>query len=337
MIKIIWSVVGALIVVLALWFPQVASKQLLTVGIMLWMYSYMSLSWNLAFGYCGVFSMGHSVLMGIGAYTSTMLLLKAGLSPWLGMLVGGVVSAVFAALFSMVAFRFKVKGLYFALLSFGLIIVFNAIFNSWDYVGGPVGLVIPFSRESQPTMFLFGSRAAYYHVMLAMTLVMVGFTYWVSRSRLGYFLVAIREDEDIAAAIGVNVFYYKVLIMAISGFFVAFGGTFYAQYFMFIDPGTLFSMGPMVQMQLGTMVGGAGTVVGPIVGSTVYIVIEQLLRSLPFDTRQAVSLSKVVYGVALMAIIFYIPGGLMSVFKRRLSQVSTHADKRDRKFSVVPE
>ena len=153
--------------------------------------------------------------------------------------------------------------------------------------------------------------------MLVMTVVMIGVTFWIERSRLGYYLEAIREDEDIAAAVGVNVFYYKVLIMAISGFFVAFAGTFYAQYFMFFDPATLFSMGPMVQMQLGTMVGGAGTILGPIVGSTVYIVIEQLLRSLPFDSRQAVSLSKVVYGIALMAIIFWLPGGLMSFFNRQ--------------------
>jgi branched-chain amino acid transport system permease protein len=150
-----------------------------------------------------------------------------------------------------------------------------------------------------------------------MTVILAAVTFWISRSRLGYFLVAIREDEDIAAACGVNVYWYKVLVMTISGFFIAFAGTFYAQYFMFIAPETLFSMGPMVQMQLGTMVGGAGTVGGPIIGSAVYIVIEQLLRSLPFDSRQAVSLSKVVYGICLMGIIYYLPGGLMSLYRHR--------------------
>lgn len=299
----------------ALLFPLAASKQLLTVGLLLWMYSYMSQCWNLAFGYTGVFSMGHSVLMGIGAYTSTLLFLEAGVTPWLGMLAGGLVSAAVAAAFSMIAFRFKVKGLYFSLLSFGLIVVFNALFNSWDFAGGPVGLTLPLSTSAR--LMLFEERSTYYYVILAMTGGLTAFTWWLSRSRLGYFLVAIREDEDMAAACGVNVYWHKVLIMAMSGFFVALAGTFYAQYFMFIAPETLFSMGPMVQMQLGTMVGGAGTVAGPIVGSAVYIGIEQLLRSLPFDSRQAVSLSKVIYGICLMAIIYYLPGGLVSLVRRR--------------------
>jgi branched-chain amino acid transport system permease protein len=337
MTKNIWSFVSVLLAGFAITFPLFVSKQLLTVGILLWLYSYMSLTWNLAFGYTGLFSMGHSVLMGLGAYTSTLLLTNVGVSPWLGMLVGGVISAVVAIVFSIVAFRFKVKGLYFALLSFGLIIVFNAIFNSWNYVGGPAGLTLPFRTENDPWMFYFENRIAYYYVVLAMTALMIGVTFWISRSRTGYFLVAIREDEDIAAACGVNVVYYKVLIMAISGFFVALSGTFYAQFFQFIDPGQMFSMGPMVQMQLGTMVGGAGTVVGPIVGSTVYIVIEQLLRSLPFNSREAVSLSKVVYGVCLMAIIYYLPGGLMSLFNRRRFKVSAHADKRKGKLSLATE
>jgi branched-chain amino acid transport system permease protein len=309
--------VGALISVLALLFPMVASKQMLTVGILLCMYSYMSLSWNLVFGYTGVFSMGHSVLMGIGAYTSTLLFLKAGVTPWLGIFAGGVVSAVFAALFSLLAFRFKVAGLYFALLSFGLIVVVNALFSSWDFAGGPVGLTLPFATSAM--MMQFENRPTYYYVILAMTGILAGFTFWVSRSRLGYFLVAIREDEDIAAACGVDVYWYKVLIMGISGFFVALAGTFYAQLFMFIDPSTMFSMGPMVQMQLGTMVGGAGTVGGPIIGSALYIAIEQVLRSLPFDSRQAVALSKVFYGICLMVIIFHMPGGLMSLFRKRRS------------------
>lgn len=310
-----WLVAGALIAGSAVLFPLIASKELLTVGLLLWMYSYMSLSWNLAFGYTGVFSLGHSVLMGIGAYTSTLLFLKAGITPWLGMFAGGVVSGVFAALFSLIAFRFKVRGLYFALLSFGLIVVFNALFNSWDYAEGPVGLTLPFAISAKN--MLFQSRSTYYYLILSMTVILAAVTFWISRSRLGYFLVAIREDEDIAAACGVNVYWYKVLVMTISGFFIAFAGTFYAQYFMFIAPETLFSMGPMVQMQLGTMVGGAGTVGGPIIGSAVYIVIEQLLRSLPFDSRQAVSLSKVVYGICLMGIIYYLPGGLMSLYRHR--------------------
>lgn len=315
---------------LAVLFPSAVSGHYITVGIMLWYYAYISLCWNLVFGYAGVFSLGHSVLLGLGAYTSTILLLNFGVTPWLGMIAGGAVAALVGALFSLVAFRFKVKGLYFALLSFGLMVVFNAVFSSWDFVGGPIGLTLPFRVAAKD--MLFQNRWTYYYMILAMTVLMVVITLLIERSRLGYYLEAIREDEDIAEACGVNVYRYKVLIMAISGFFIALAGTFYAQFFMFISPETTFTLSPLVQMMLGTMVGGAGTVAGPIVGSAVYIFIEEVLRALPFDSRQAVSLSKMLYAVSLMVIIYYIPGGLLSLFHRRPPD---QADTRDQE--LVPE
>jgi branched-chain amino acid transport system permease protein len=290
----------------------VASAHVLTASIVALHMAYMALAWNIAAGYAGQFSLGHSVFYGIGAYTSTMLFLKLGLTPWLGMLGGALLAALAGTLLSLVAFRYKVRGIFFALVTLGAMEVARGLADNWDYVKGPVGILLTMKQD--PANFFFLRRAPYYYVALVMVLVLVLVTRALARSRLGQYFLAVREDEAAAEASGVDTYRVKIVAIALSAALTACAGTFYAQFYLYISPDTVMVFEPQLAMMLGTMVGGAGTVLGPVLGSLLFSGIGEALRNLPFEnTRQIVTASKMMYAVLLVVIVTYLPGGLVSL------------------------
>jgi len=298
-----------------LFLPLVMNDHLLTVAITGLMWAYLCLSWNLVFGFAGQFSLGHALFWGIGAYTSTVLFVNYGLTPWVGIFVGGFLSAIAAWLISLVVLRYRVKGVYFALMTLAFAEVFTGLALNWDYIRGPVGILLP--MKNSPGNLFFIARAPYYYFILGLLCLGLGVTYGIQKSKLGYYLKAVREDEEAAEVSGVPSSRYKILAMIISAFLTALGGTFYAQFFLYISPEIMFGFGSQMTMMIGTMVGGAGTLLGPVLGSLVFSFLGELLRSLPLaHSREIVTVERMIWALVLVVVIFYLPGGLVTLGDR---------------------
>ena len=286
----------------------------LNILVMILFYAAASSAWNLVGGFAGQLSLGHTAFFGIGAYTSTILYLKFGLSPWAGLLIGGVLAALFAVLISYPCFR--LRGPFFALatIAFAEVMRILALYFR-DLTNGGVGLLIPFKPGL--VHFLFRDRTAYALIAFIFLLLMVGVGFLIVRSRAGYYLSAIRDDHDAAEATGINTSRYKLLIMVVSAFFTAAAGTFYSQYLAFIDPDIVFSMNFSVQMAMISIIGGMGTIAGPIVGSFILTPLDTFLRS--WLGALYAGWGFIAYGVLLVGVVIYLPEGVVKWLKKSLA------------------
>lgn len=312
-------VVALIAIAAAAAMPWALPEHILTAAIVILLNAYLAQCWNLAAGYAGQFSLGHPVFFGVGAYASSVLLTRYGISPWLGGLVGAALAALVGALLSALAFRFKVRGVFFAVVTLSAAEVARSLFENWDFVGGTSGVMLTLRQSPADMMFL--SRTPYYELILAMVVALALATKALAGSRFGQQLLALREDEPAAEAIGVSTFRCKVAIIAVSAGVTALAGTFYAQLLLFIVPNDVFSFEHMMSMMLGTMVGGAGTVLGPLLGSSLFGVLSEALRNLPFtNSREAASAVKILYAFVLILVVLRLPGGLLSLVARRRSR-----------------
>jgi len=308
-------IVTGVLVGAALLLPLVAGPHLLTVMIGALHMTYMALCWNIAAGYAGQFSLGHSVFFGIGAYASTMLYVKLGITPWIGAWAGALLAGLAGVVLALVVFRYNVRGIFFALVTLGALEVARGIADNWDFIKGPVGILL--TMQQAPRNFFFLQRTPYYYVALVMVLAMIALTLAIERSRLGQYFLAVREDEQAAEASGVDTYRYKTVAIGVSAALTALAGTFYAQFYLYVTPASVLVFEPQLNMMLGTMVGGAGTALGPVLGSMLFSGIGEVLRNLPFEnTRQVATASKMVYAILLMIVVIYLPGGLISLWAR---------------------
>jgi len=287
--------------------PPLLPKYSLEILISILFFAYLGLAWNILGGYAGQFSFGHAAFFGIGAYTSTLLLLRAGVSPWLGMLAGGALAAAFGLFEGYLSFRYGLRGPYFSLVTLAFAEMLRVVSVNAKAVGASLGLVVPTGTPA-PLLFVFGGKLPYYYVILAMTGLALLITGAVARGRLGYALIAVRENEDAAEAAGVNALGSKLAAMALSSFLTALGGTFYAQYFAYIDPTITFGPAISIQSLLPAIVGGAGTVLGPLLGSFVLTPISELTRAM---LRGRAGADIMLYGLILVLVISFLPQGLM--------------------------
>ncbi len=296
--------------------PLIAGQHLLTAMIVALHAAFMALAWNVAAGYAGQFSLGHSLFFGIGAYASTMLYVRLGLTPWAGMFVGAALAGVVGVLLALGVYRYHVHGIFFALVTLGAAEVAKGLADNWDFIKGPVGILL--TMKHAPADFFFLRREPYYYVALAMLVAMILISLLLERSPLGQYFLAVREDEQAAEASGVNTYRYKTIAIGLSAALTAFAGSFYAQFYLYISPETVFVFEPQLTMMLGTMVGGAGTALGPVLGSVIFSGLGEALRNLPFEnTRQVVIGSKMFYAVLLIVVLIYLPGGLITLGRRR--------------------
>jgi branched-chain amino acid transport system permease protein len=296
--------------------PLVAGQHLLTAMIVALHAAFMALAWNVAAGYAGQFSLGHSLFFGIGAYTSTVLYLRLGLTPWAGMFVGAALAGVVGVLLALGVYRYNVHGIFFALVTLGAAEVAKGLADNWDFIKGPVGILL--TMKHAPGDFFFLRREPYYYVALAMLVAMILTSLLLERSPLGQYFLAVREDEQAAEASGVDTYRYKTIAIGLSAGLTAFAGSFYAQFYLYVSPETVLVFESQLTMMLGTMVGGAGTALGPVIGSVLFSGLGEALRNLPFEnTRQVVIGSKMVYAVLLIVVLIYLPGGLITLGRRR--------------------
>lgn len=301
---------GVLAVALA--FPWVfPSSFMVNFGVMALFYAFIGQSWNIAGGFAGQLSFGHVAFFGVGAYASTVVQMRLGWSPWLGLPVSALAGALVGGIIAALSFRAGLKGSYFALITLAFAEVLRIIANSIDITGGGLGMLIPMKRGA--ANFQFVERTGFYFLILALTVGSIAIAEWLRRSRFGARLAAIRENEDAAMALGIDVFTEKVKVMLLSGALGGVGGCFFAQYFLYIDPTIVFGVDKSVEMLLVSMIGGAGTVYGPLIGSLLLAMVSDVTRLL----TQVQGLSLVLYGALLVVIIAFLPNGLVDLFRRK--------------------
>ncbi len=311
------AVGSSLVALLAL--PGALSQFQLGVVILILFWSYLGTAWNILGGYAGQFSFGHAAFFGIGAYTSTWLLVARGVNPWIGMLVGGLLAMAFGFFIAFLTARYGIRGPYFALATFAFAEMLRLAASNWELINGPRGLQISLIGGDSWLAFQFETdKRPYYYVMLGLLLGALGLTTALARSKAGYYFQAIREDEDAAAALGVPTLGYKLLATGLSAFLTALGGTFYAQYLFFIDPGLVFGASVSVEILLRPLLGGAGTVLGPLVGGLMLTPLAEVTRSAlrtppPFleTLRGRAGVDVMLFGAILMLVVLFLPQGLV--------------------------
>ncbi|OGK85154.1 MAG: hypothetical protein A2X51_01945 [Candidatus Rokubacteria bacterium GWC2_70_24] len=311
-----WAAVIAIAVLLAL--PAVLGSYAITVFIFIFFYAFLGQAWNIIGGYAGQLSVGHAAFVGLGAYTSAMLSIHAGLTPWIGMLVGGVVSAALGALIGYLGFRFGLRGFYFVLLTVAFAEIFRIIALNTDWVGGAQGLYITFTGD--PRQFQFQDNRVYYYVSLGLMLLATGVVAWIERHRFGAYLVAIREDENACEALGVDTFRYKMLAIVVSAFLTGIGGTFYAFYLFSLQPNSVFGIPLSVEIVIRPIVGGSGTILGPILGSFILSPLAELSRTY-FSQGGWTGMHLIVYGALLIGVVLFLPQGAYPALRRLLLRV----------------
>jgi branched-chain amino acid transport system permease protein len=312
------AVAGALLLAALLAFPLAFTLPYpRDVMIRIFLYAMLATAWNVLAGYCGQISLGHAVFFGTGAYTSTFLVKQDWLggweNPWLGMLLGALLAALLSQVIGYPVFR--LRGHYFAIATIAVGEIVQTIAINWDSIGGARGLFVPIKRPGSLASFQFHeSKQAYYYIALALLLLALGLNRWIIRSRTGYYFRAIREDQDAAAALGIPVAQYKRRAMAVSAALTALGGTFYAQYVLFIDPESVLPLSLSILICLVAVLGGVGTLWGPLLGAAILVPLGELTRVQFGGTGKALDL--VIYGLLIMIVSVVQPGGIMALVQR---------------------
>ncbi|WP_051404954.1 branched-chain amino acid ABC transporter permease [Bacillus cihuensis] len=288
----------------------VQNKFYLNIFILILLYATISGAWNILGGYGGQLSLGHAIFFGLGAYTSTLLYLNFGVSPWLGFLIAAVLSILVGLLIGWPAFR--LKGTYFTLTTIACAEVIRYLTLYFrDITKGALGVNIRF--EPSFANLIFREYSAYYFIALVLFAISIAIAIWVDKTKIGYYLKAIREDEDGAETLGIHVTKYKMIAMAISAGMTGIAGVFYAQYMLFFEPISVFNINFSIEIALIAIIGGVGTVFGPVLGAFIIIPLNEFLRS-AFPALSG--MNYLIYGVVLILIVSFLPNGLLPLIKR---------------------
>ena len=304
------SVTGITLLLLLLFPLVITQTYLIHVMILVFMFGMLGVAWNIMGGYAGMFSFGQAAFFGIGAYTSSFLLVTFHVNPWIGLMAGGVVAALMAAAIGYPCSN--LRGHYFAIatIAFGEIVRIH--FNNWKLVNAAEGITIPMMDESLANFMFHSSKLPYYYIILAFLLLALVICYFVANSKMGYYFRAIKESHDVAEVLGVNVVRYRLIAIMVSAFLSAMAGTFYAQYILYIDPESVMLLAISVQIVLISMLGGAGTIMGPVIGAAILIPISELTRI--WLGHKGTGVDMLIYGFLITLISVYQPQGIWGLF-----------------------
>jgi branched-chain amino acid transport system permease protein len=318
--RLIFAALGALVLLyplvkvqagpLSLDFTAPYSRHLL---ILVFMYALTAQAWNILAGYCGQVSFGNVAYFGVGAYTSSMLFMYFHVSPWIGMLAGALAAIGIALLVGIPTFR--LTGHYFAIATLAVAEIIQTLFINWNAAGEAKGLWLPVMRDGLVN-FQWKSKLPYYYIALALLALVYLATYWMERSKLGYYFRAIRDDATASGSLGINALKYKLVALSMSAAFSALAGTFYAQYVLFIDPFSVLILQHSVLVVLLATFGGVGTYWGPIVGSAILIPVSEFVRLRFGGTGGAEDL--IVYGVLIVLITQLEPTGIVGIYRKHV-------------------
>ncbi len=292
--------------------PLVASDYLLTVLILILYFAYCGQAWNIMMGFAGQLSLGHALYIGLGAYTAAALYVHFGIGPWLGLLVAVPIAAAAGAFIGFLAFRFRVAGVYFAILTIAVAEFARVGFDHLKWTGGSAGLFLPVAQYAHNDLLnLRGHPVMFYYILLAATVLALVLCRALLQSRIGYFWLAIREDEEAARSAGIDLFHYKMIAVVISAAMTAFAGVIYAFYYNNLFPEQVFQISTSIEIILGPIVGGVGTLFGPVLGAFILTGLAETLTSalaaLGVDLPGA---KQIFYGICLLLVIMALPEGV---------------------------
>ncbi len=314
------ALLALLLVALLAAVPLVASRYVLSVLILVFYFVHVGQAWNLMMGYAGQLSLGHALYVGLGAYVSALLWLHFGLSPWIGVFAGSAVAMLAAAAIGWLGFRFGIEGVYFALLTIAFSEIARVAFDHLAITGGAGGLFLPVVAGSGISLWqLQGGPVLFYYLTLALAVGATALVAWLAQGRMGFIWRAIREDPQAAEALGVNLFAAKMKVILLSAAMTSIAGLVNAFYYRNLFPAQSFDMARSLELILAPIVGGLGTVMGPVVGAALLTPLGETLiaamHAIGFDAPGA---KAVAYGVLLLAIIWFKPDGIWPWLARRL-------------------
>ena len=292
--------------------PLVADRYLLSVLTLILYFAYVGQAWNLMMGFAGQLSLGHALYVGLGAYGAALLWFYFGIGPWLGVFAAIAIAMAAGAIVGWLGFRFGVEGVYFALLTIAAAEFTRIAFDHLGFAGGSGGLFLPYEERRLGEWWnLRGGQVLFYYVALALAAAGVVVAARLVRSRLGYHWLAVREDEQAARSLGIDAFRAKMTAVLVSSGMTAVGGVFYAFYYNNLFPGQIFDIGRSIELLLAPIVGGLGTVFGPVVGAFILTPLGEgliaLTQRLGID---APGVKAIFYGLTLVVIIYLRPSGV---------------------------
>ncbi|HCX61163.1 branched-chain amino acid ABC transporter permease [Sedimentibacter sp.] len=280
--------------------------------VLLLIYATLGEAWNIITGFAGQISFGHAAFFGIGAYTSSVLFYRFDISPWVGMVLGGIFAAVVALIISYPTFR--LKGSYFAIATLAVAEIIKQLFVSWKFVEGATGISLPIVADSWLCMEFHTTKLPYIYIALGLFAMVIFVCNYIENSKTGFYLKAIRESHEVAESIGINTTNYKTLAMVISAFISAFAGSLYAQYVLYIDPFMIFTLDISIKIVLLTVLGGIGNIYGPLIGASILIPLSEITRVQLGGTGRGIDL--MIFGLLVILVACYQPKGIIGLVNK---------------------
>jgi len=311
---------GALLLAVLLLLPAFAGSYALSVATLILYLAYAGQAWNVMMGFAGQLSLGHSLYVGVGAYASAALFYHLGIAPWAGVWLSIALCVALGAAIGFLAFRFGISGVYFALLTIAFAEFTRIGFDHMDWTGGPGGMFIKVAQRDSIDLLNFrGPPAMYYYAILFLALSALVFCNYLLKSKAGYYWQAIREDEEAAQALGINTFRWKMLAVMLSSAMTAVAGVFFAFYYNNLFPEQIFHISRSIEIILGPIIGGVGTLFGPILGAAVLTVLaDAITEVLAAFGWEIPGIKQVFYGLVLLAVVTYLPNGIWPALARRI-------------------
>jgi branched-chain amino acid transport system permease protein len=298
-------------------FPAlVGNSYLQNVLILTLMYAALSQSWNILGGYCGQVSLGHALYFGVGAYVTSVLYVNYGVLPWGGMLAGGVLAALLAMMLGWMCFG--LKGHYFSIATLVIAEIALLLVHNWEFVGGAMGIQWPIGPDSMATLQFARNKLPYFYCVLGLFALTWVITFVVEGSKWGYWWRAVKDNTLASESLGVTVFRSKMAAAALSAFLTAVGGSFYAAFVAYIDPDSVMHFRFSLLIVLPTVLGGIGTLWGPLVGAAILIPLTELTRSYMGGSGSGLDL--IIYGALVMAMAIWRSDGIVGYVQSRLER-----------------
>jgi branched-chain amino acid transport system permease protein len=310
----------ALLALALLALPAFANNYYLAVATLILYFAYTGQAWNVMMGFAGQLSLGHALYVGVGGYAAGALFFHYGVGPWAGLWLAILLCVALGLVIGFLAFRFGISGVYFALLTIAFAEFTRIGFDHLDWLGGPGGMFLKVAQRDQIDLANFrGPPIMYYYAILALCAGAFALCFFLLKSRAGYYWQAIRENEEAAQALGINTFRWKMLAVAISSGMTAVSGVFFAFYYNNLFPEQIFHISRSIEIILGPIIGGVGTLFGPILGAALLTLladgITELLAAFGWEIP---GIKQVFYGVVLLAVIMFLPNGIWPFIAKKL-------------------
>jgi branched-chain amino acid transport system permease protein len=310
------AILGAVLVGL----PFMVGNYALSVATLILYFAYTGQAWNVMMGFAGQLSLGHALYVGVGAYAAGALFFHYGIGPWAGLWLAMLLCVALGLVIGFLAFRFAISGVYFALLTIAFAEFTRIGFDHLDWIGGPGGMFLRVTQRDTWDLANFrGPPLMYYYAMLALAAGALAFCAWLLRSKAGYYWQAIRENEEAAQALGINSFRWKMLAVAISSAMTAVSGVFFAFYYNNLFPEQIFHISRSIEIILGPVIGGVGTLFGPVLGAAVLTLLSDgITEALGALGWEIPGIKQVFYGVVLLAVVMFLPNGIWPALAKKL-------------------